>query len=124
MTINNKILLVEDDRELRETLRDLIELSEIKADISESAEVALRYIEKEENKYNLILSDYLMPGMSGLDLFSKVRRLEGYEDTPFFIISARTDQDIRQKCIQAGISGFLNKPFEIEELIKLIRIYI
>ncbi|MDR9418657.1 response regulator [Gracilimonas sp.] len=122
--LNNKILLVEDDPELRDTLQDVFELSGIEADISKDAKGALRCIEKEENRYNLILSDYLMPGMNGLLLFSEIRKLRKYENTPFYIISARTDKENKDKCRQAGVSGFIEKPFNISELVKLTSRYV
>lgn len=123
MMINNKILLVEDDPELRETLQDIFELYGIEAEITEDANAALKSIVEEENIFSLIFSDYLMPGMSGLVLFSEIRKLPGFEDTPFYIFSARTDKETKDKCLQGGVTGFIEKPFNINELIELLRKY-
>ncbi|MFD2531737.1 response regulator [Gracilimonas halophila] len=116
--------MVEDDPELRETLQDIFELNGLEADLAEDAKAALKYIKQEEGEYNIILSDYLMPGMSGLVLFSEIRKLSGYKKTPFYILSARTDKETKDKCFKVNVTGFIDKPFNISELIKLLSKYI
>lgn len=121
MNTNNKLLLVEDDNELRETLEDIFLISGVDYDVAENVAKAEELIALEDLPYHLILSDYLMPGQSGLDFFDKIKAMEMYQRIPFYILTARTEDEIRDKCINAGVSGFIEKPFEMEFLMKLIK---
>lgn len=116
-----KLLLVEDNNELRETLVDILEISGIYFDAAEDVEDALRFIDNPNNTYQLILSDYLMPGKSGLEFLEIIKSRKEYESTPFYILSARTDKEVKDKFKKKGITGFVDKPFEMDALLDLIR---
>lgn len=116
-----KLLLVEDNNELRETLADILEISGILFDAAKNVDNALRLIDKQNNSYQLILSDYLMPGKSGLEFLEIIKSKKEYHSTPFYIMSARTDKEVKHKFKEKNITGFVDKPFEINELLDIIR---
>jgi DNA-binding response OmpR family regulator len=119
--LKKKILLVEDDLELRDTLSDIFEMLGFNSDFAESYDNALEYINDYEPTYCLIISDFLMPGKNGIDLFLKVRSLESYKDVPFVIFSARTDEETLKMIKNNGVTDFIKKPFEIDKMSELIK---
>jgi len=121
---NGKLLLVEDDFELRETLEEIFFLYDIPFDVAKSASEAKKQVSNSDAPYSLVLSDYLMPGESGLDFFMYLKELEIYREIPFFILSARTEDEVREKCRNAGVTDFIKKPFEMQTLVDLIKQYV
>ncbi len=91
------------------------------SDFAESYDKALQYINEYEPTYCLIISDFLMPGKNGIDLFLKVRSLESYKDVPFVIFSARTDAETLKMIKNNGVTDFIKKPFEIDKMSELIK---
>jgi two-component system chemotaxis response regulator CheY len=73
--------------------------------------------------FGLVLSDWNMPGMNGLDLLKKVRADEKVKKTPFLMITAEGEQGNVLIAVKAGVSNFVVKPFSqqvLEEKIKKI----
>lgn len=66
--------------------------------------------------FDLVLVDYMMPGMNGIDMIGALRRLPGYEHVPVIMITAEIDRDLRIAAIEAGATDFLNKPVDPQEL--------
>lgn len=67
---------------------------------------------------DVIFSDWEMPGLSGEELLQWVRADEVLKDTPFIMVTSRSDRDHVVKAIQAGVSDFIPKPFTSDELLK------
>jgi len=70
----------------------------------------------ETNIYDLILSDWNMKPVTGLDLLKLVRRTPALVRTPFVMITAENQRDHVLAARQAGVSGYLTKPFNMEQL--------
>lgn len=68
------------------------------------------------NRPDLIVSDIMMPRMSGDMMIRKIRRHRELDDTPIIVITARTDEDFMIRLLQDGVQGYLVKPFSAEEL--------
>ncbi|MCB1681390.1 MAG: response regulator [Alphaproteobacteria bacterium] len=67
--------------------------------------------------YDIILTDYNMPGMNGVELTSQVRTESGYLTTPIIMLTATADfQDIRRQALESGASEVLTKPFSLTDL--------
>lgn len=71
-----------------------------------------------ENKYDLIISDWNMPKMTGIELLKKVRNTEGYEKTPFVMVTAEGHKENVIEAVQAGVNQYIVKPFTNEQLYK------
>lgn len=114
-----RILIVDDEYPVRNVLAVSLQHLGYKVTSCDSAFEALRIIDSEGLKYELIISDMLMPGMSGDEFFFALK--EKYAEFKFLIISGFSSQDSIQRMLEHGADGFLPKPFTIEELASRVR---
>lgn len=113
---NLKILVVDDERMIRDTLREVLELEGAIVEEADNGETAFRLIKIK--KYDLIISDVRMPVCSGTDLVKKLRAYEG-KAPEIILISGFTDLT-NAKAVELGASGFLMKPKLMANLKELI----
>lgn len=76
-----------------------------------------------KKRYDLVLCDWEMPEMSGLELLQWLRdreQLEGEEKTPFIMVTSRGDKDHVVKAVEAGVNDYIGKPFSNEQLLRKI----
>lgn len=71
--------------------------------------------------FDLILCDWEMPEMSGLELLAWVRTQEQYKATPFIMVTSRGDKENVVQAIQAGVTDFVGKPFTNEQLLTKVK---
>jgi two-component system C4-dicarboxylate transport response regulator DctD len=104
------ILLVDDDPATLQALPRMLELRirEVQVDRASSAFEALQRIQQRD--YDAIVSDIMMPGLSGLELLAQVKRLRS--TTPVLLITGHFDPDLLQQAIDAGAYDFIQKPIE------------
>ena len=76
---------------------------------------------KEENPVNMILCDWNMPNMSGIDLLKHVRGAD--QEVPFVMITARGDAPSVEEAKDSGVTGYILKPLTIGELEKKVRLF-
>lgn len=115
-----KILIVDDMQTMRKILKNML----IKMgceDVHEAADgiPALEMIkeaEKAGQPFMFIMSDWNMPGMSGLDLLKNLRADEKFKKLPFLMITAEGEQSNVITAVKAGVSNFVVKPFSINIL--------
>ena len=103
------ILIVDDDDIIRETLNELLSI-DYECQTAETAESALAKLEAE--RFDVVLTDISMPGLSGVQLLNRVLKL--YPGTPVIMISGHSDQDHAVSLIQLGAFDYLLKPFRLE----------
>ena len=108
-----KILIVDDENNLRMTIAANLELEGFDVVEAESAETALALIEKQE--FDLVLSDVRMPGMNGVDLFRHVHKLQ--PKLPVILMTAFALEGLVQEALREGAFTLLPKPFDIEHLV-------
>ncbi len=111
------ILLVDDEPDLLELCADAFDMEghDVKGCLS-GAE-ALEVLSSE--KYDIIISDSKMPEMTGEQFFVKATELLGGEMPPFFLSSGAIDLD-EKGLKDKGVSGFIGKPYDIDDLIKQV----
>ncbi len=113
---NKTILVVEDDREIGEVIIEvLLEETQYSAYLATNAHDGLRMMK--ETKPDLLLLDYQLPSMTGLQLFDQIRTMEGLQDIPTIMISANLPWSELEK---RGIVG-LEKPFDLDNFVGLVR---
>lgn len=74
-----------------------------------------------ENEPDLVLLDYMMPVMDGLEFLAKFRAMNGYKDIPIIVVTADTENEVRQKALELGAHDFLNKPIDKMELLARVK---
>ena len=76
-----------------------------------SAKKALDILESHPGIVDLIISDWNMPGMQGIDFLAEIRKSEKYKDVAFLMVTAEQTPAHVGRAIRTGVSGFLPKPF-------------
>jgi two-component system response regulator PhoP len=107
-----RLLLVEDDVRLQDSLADTLREAGFAVDVSGDGVEGLWY--GEEFPIDLAIIDLGLPGMSGLDLIRKLRQLERH--FPILILTARSGWQDKVEGLEAGADDYLTKPFHPEEL--------
>ena len=108
-----KILLVEDDKELNQTVCAFLNQNGYEAIGCLSANEA--YDEMYDNVFDLIISDIMMPGIDGYEFARSVRELN--EDIPMLFMTARDDFESKRRGFKAGVDDYLVKPVDLDELL-------
>ena len=114
-----RFLLVDDMEPLRRIVRNMLKELGYK-EVEESAGAleaiqALERIQKSGRNVDIILSDWSMPGMTGLEFLQFVRATEGLKSIPFVMITAEGQREQILAAIQAGVSSYLVKPFSLAQ---------
>ena len=113
-----KILVVDDERAVRESLRRALELEGYEIELAGDGSEALYRLESTEEPDAMIL-DVLMPGVDGLEV---CRRLRGSGSRlPVLMLTARTEVEDRVAGLDAGADDYVTKPFALEELLARVR---
>ena len=112
--MNSRILMVEDDPKIREGILDYFsgKAPEYEMDTATDGRQGMEKIE--ENVYDLILLDVMLPEMSGFELMLRIRRTM---DVPVIFMTARTGEDDRLYGYELGCDDYVCKPFSLAELL-------
>jgi len=113
-----KILVVDDERAVRESLRRALELEGYEIELAEDGREALERLAREDQPDAVIL-DVLMPGVDGLEV-CRTLRSQGSR-LPVLMLTARTQVEDRVEGLDAGADDYLTKPFALEELLARVR---
>lgn len=73
------------------------------------------------SRFDLMIVDYVMPGMNGVEFIGKARALPGYANTPIIMVTTMDARELRNTALQAGATDFVSKPFDIVELRARVR---
>ena len=115
----SRVLIVDDDPDVRSLLRDLLELEDL--DVVEAADgpAALNAVATENP--DCVVLDIMMPGMSGLDVLRNIRSNPATQEIPVILLTALTDDETTWAGWTSGASVFLPKPFEPDHLVEWIQ---
>ncbi|WP_128932179.1 response regulator FixJ [Bradyrhizobium zhanjiangense] len=111
-----RILVIDDDAALRDSLAFLLDVNGFYVATYETATAFLNDVAS--GPVDCIVSDILMPGMSGLELVRKVKA--GRVDCPVVLITGHGDVSLAVEAMKAGAVDFIEKPFEVEVLLRAI----
>jgi two-component system KDP operon response regulator KdpE len=112
----NRILVVDDEPQLRRALRSTLSaLGFVVADVP-SGEAALEKLREE--KFDLLLLDINMPGLSGLET---CRAIRGRSDVSILMLTVRDRAEDKVEALDSGADGYITKPFDVNELLARIR---
>lgn len=117
MAKKESILIVDDEKIVRESLYHWFEEEDYFVDTAEDGETALKKYERE--KFDLLLVDMKMPGMSGLDLLSKIRAID--DDALIILITAFASVPTAITALKNGAFDYVTKPVDPDELAHLVK---
>lgn len=109
-----KILIVEDNIDIHNLIKEILENKKYKVIDSYSGTEAFMVLEKE--KIDLILLDLMLPGLNGEEIIKKVNNI------PIIVLSAKISTDDKVNCLLNGASDYLTKPFDKKELLARIKV--
>ncbi|MCD4683493.1 MAG: sigma-54 dependent transcriptional regulator [Bacteroidales bacterium] len=110
------ILVIDDERSIRNTLKEILELEKFKVDEAENGEIAIEKIK--QNTYDAILCDIKMPGMDGMEVLEKALSIT---DTPIIMISGHGTIETAVEAIKKGAFDYIAKPPDLNRLLITIR---
>jgi two-component system chemotaxis response regulator CheB len=112
---NARILFVDDDEGVQMVVKEILESAGFQIIIKKSGQEALADLDL--SKYFMIISDYKMPGLNGLEFFKKIKALGC--DLPFIMITGYANSQEAETCFSAGVSDVIDKPFSSRRLIAM-----
>lgn len=111
-----KILIVDDDDLLRGMLADFLQEQGYECTPVENVAKARGHLKKKD--FQLTISDFNMPAESGLDLLRYVKSRS--QATPFILMSAETNAELRSEALDLGAAACIAKPFKLQELLRRV----
>jgi len=115
MDLNMKVLIVDDFATMRRILRNILKQIGFKNMIeADNGKNALKELKKE--KVDLIMCDWNMPEMPGIELLKNIRADDELKDIPFVMVTAEAQKDNIVEAVKAGVSNYVVKPFTAETI--------
>ena len=115
-----RILIVDDFSSIRAVIRHVVgELGNF--DFDEAGDGASALQKLKQQSFDLVISDWNMPRMSGLDLLGEIRRDGELKALPVVMLTAESSRDNVESAIALGIQGYVTKPFRPDRLIAVVR---
>ena len=117
-----KVLVVDDNKLNLKVTSRLLEGYELDLTLVESGEECLGLI-KDNNSYDLILLDQMMPGLSGTDVLNELKKIEGFS-TPVVVLTADAIDGQKEMYLSAGFNDYISKPIDKSELSNILKKYL
>ncbi len=114
-----KILLIEDDFSLMETVCLYLEAKGHDVKTASTGEAAVDMVRQEKNSFDVILCDINLPDILGYDVY-KITRTIGYNVSKFIFLTAYADKVFIDDATRLGVDGYMTKPFIFDDLLALI----
>ena len=113
----SRILVIDDERSIRNTLKDILEYEKYEVDLAEDGTKGIEKVKVAE--YDIILCDIKMPGLDGIEVLAQLNEIT--PDTPFVMISGHGNIDTAVESIKKGAFDFIEKPLDLNRLLITIR---
>ena len=117
MMMSENILIIEDEENIARVLQLELEFEKYSVDIAHTGTEGL--IKYREKSFDLVLLDWMLPEMNGLDVLKRIRATE--QTTPVIMLTAKGTVEDKVKALDLGANDYVTKPFEIDELLARIR---
>jgi two-component system phosphate regulon response regulator PhoB len=114
-----RVLVVDDEAAIRDMIQFALQRAEMDVQTAGDAQEALLRIS--ESRPDIILMDWMMPGVSGIELTRRLRRDSYTEDIPIIMLTAKVTEDDKVAGLEAGTDDYVIKPFSPRELLARIR---
>ena len=110
-----RVLVADDDPEICTLIKTILRNASFEVEVCADAESALVHLQRDK-PFDILISDFMLPGISGIDLVERLRSKEGTRGVPILMISGHTNYAMDGRAKNAGANLFLNKPFTISQL--------
>lgn len=117
--MSRHVVLIEDEPNITEAIRFLLQRDGWTVESHADGASATDFINN--SNPNIVILDLMLPGKSGLDIVREVRDLEGLEDLPVLMLTARGQLKDREMAEKAGVTRFMTKPFSNAEVLTAVR---
>ncbi len=114
-----RILTVDDSASIRLTTR--VALSNAGYDVTEAVHGQEGLDKAKADSFDPIVTDLNMPIMDGLTMIEEIRKVPSLTGTPIIFLTTESDADLKARAKAAGATGWLTKPFDPENLVKIVR---
>ena len=120
---NKRILLVDDDMRNVYAITNILEEKGMKVVVGKNGKEGIDRLNRELN-IDLVLMDIMMPVMDGYEAMKEIRKQKQFEKLPIIALTAKAMKGDRALCIEAGANDYLAKPFETENLLSMLRVWL
>lgn len=110
-----RVLVADDDPEICTLIKTILKNGPYEMTICNDAESALVHIQRDQ-PFDIIICDFMLPGISGIDLITQVRANAATARLPIVMISGHNNYAMDARAKSAGANAFLNKPFTLTQL--------
>ncbi|WP_164013418.1 sigma-54-dependent transcriptional regulator [Pyxidicoccus trucidator] len=111
------ILVVDDEEDIRDTLATILSLEGYDVSTASSGASAVALVEA--GRFDLVISDLRMPGMDGVETLVRLKR--SHPDLQVIIATGYASAETATRCLLEGAYGYISKPFDMDDLLNLIR---
>lgn len=118
--MSKKILVVDDSKTIRMSMTEILGRLGFDIEVAASGEEAVEKVDA-GLAAKLVITDYNMPGMNGIDLIHELRKKPKYRFGPILVLTTETQQDLRQQAKKAGATGWLVKPVNATQLVEVVK---
>ena len=112
------VLLVDDEQPILDSLSHFLEINDFSVKTATSGEEALAQFRAAP--VNLVVTDLVMDGMGGIDVLQEIKKIKA--ETPVFILTGQGNMNLAIQALRSGADDFIEKPYDVEELIEKMEI--
>lgn len=114
------ILVVDDDREIREMLKELFEAEGYRVETASTAMDGIKMIGADLHRFNVVVSDIMMPGMNGVEFLKQIKERNKY--TEVILMTGYSTMELAIDCLDLGAFSYLEKPLDqIETILERVK---
>ncbi|MCG2617943.1 response regulator [Terrimonas sp. NA20] len=121
--VKKKVLVVDDDIRNIYSLTNVLEEEGMECIVADNGKRAVEELQ-EHPEVDIILMDIMMPEMDGFEATRAIRAIPHFEKLPIIALTAKAIKGDREKCLDAGMSDYISKPVNIEQLLSLMRVWL
>ena len=113
----NKIMIIDDEVAMCRILKQMLEGEGYEVHTSTDAQSALEAVKSDS--FNLVMTDVSMPNLSGIEILSELKKEK--PALPVIFVTAQDINDVLKEALQLGLDGFIEKPFNLQALLEIVR---
>lgn len=114
-----RVLVVDDEEEIRDLIQEILrDLGIVRVHLAENGEMAWQRLSRSKLDYDLVISDWLMPRMDGLELLQKMRQFGS--ETLFMMLTVKVTGEAVAAAVESGVTLYLAKPFTYGDFSKKV----